>query len=117
MQSVSYTHLDVYKRQGMICSMVCIELAALTYHSYSPMESGMMKLFRNSSDIDEKISIQSSATVSYTHLDVYKRQVYIRWRQISVRLSGRRDGKTIRLSAYQKEESQRGWKKADVMSV
>ena len=36
--------------------MVCIELAALTYHSYSPMESGMMKLFRNSSDIDEKIS-------------------------------------------------------------
>ena len=35
-------------------------------------------------------------------------------------LSGYQDeetAKTIRLSAYQKEESQRGWKKADVMSV
>ena len=76
MQSVSYTHLDVYKRQGMICSMVCIELAALTYHSYSPMESGMMKLFRNSSDIDEKISIQSSAMLKNIDDDhVYRTKI------------------------------------------
>ena len=63
-------------KKGMICSMVCIELAALTYHSYSPMESGMMKLFRNSSDIDEKISIQSSAMLKNIDDDhVYRTKI------------------------------------------
>ena len=56
--SVSYTHLDVYKRQGMemfgVSKYISVPVAAL----------GVWLLV-----------VGGSYTVSYTHLDVYKRQV------------------------------------------
>ena len=46
--SVSYTHLDVYKRQIIICFCLCIRYLFICFATIN--------------------------TVSYTHLDVYKRQ-------------------------------------------
>ena len=51
LHTVSYTHLDVYKRQG--------------YES-----GGMFYRFTGRSEY-----LQNIMAVSYTHLDVYKRQV------------------------------------------
>ena len=48
--SVSYTHLDVYKRQELMSGIKQFECIRIFLNSY---------------------------TVSYTHLDVYKRQVFI----------------------------------------
>ena len=72
--SVSYTHLDVYKRQGAYlriavkplhpCRRPCIQLAAL----YAVVEVH--------ADDTAAVELKAHAliTVSYTHLDVYKRQ-------------------------------------------
>ena len=56
--SVSYTHLDVYKRQPMPC-----------------MTTGWFLNTRSWWANFSGSRVISSATVSYTHLDVYKRQV------------------------------------------
>ena len=54
--TVSYTHLDVYKRQGFVFPVVAFTLFAvgLLYGLHS----------------------NAHKSVSYTHLDVYKRQEY-----------------------------------------
>ena len=58
--SVSYTHLDVYKRQGW---------RRASTMAVQSLRSGLGQgSFRHSQ--------ATSATVSYTHLDVYKRQAF-----------------------------------------
>ena len=52
MCAVSYTHLDVYKRQGLVCMRVHRGQKFSTFPIERCLES-----------------------VSYTHLDVYKRQI------------------------------------------
>ena len=56
-QAVSYTHLDVYKRQLLVSALVLKAVSGATHES-------MMGV----------ISIGGVISVSYTHLDVYKRQ-------------------------------------------
>ena len=55
---VSYTHLDVYKRQGV----------ALV------MENQQLKGIITDGDVRRALTANGADTVSYTHLDVYKRQ-------------------------------------------
>ena len=68
---VSYTHLDVYKRQAYECGL---------YHELGKC-AVLMYIDNNAHRLldEEFFCIQShprtgAATVSYTHLDVYKRQ-------------------------------------------
>ena len=63
---VSYTHLDVYKRQVR---------AINSYHSVKTAQILLEKLEQLSVQI---IALQEQAVspVSYTHLDVYKRQTH-----------------------------------------
>ena len=71
---VSYTHLDVYKRQDVVSAEetsaetapVETETAVETSESVDNAESLAQ---------DEGNASQVSETVSYTHLDVYKRQI------------------------------------------
>ena len=78
---VSYTHLDVYKRQsvhsfGLLVQSGVVSLSGtcLLYTSNSDEKAyrGMDRDFEKSSDV---IPV-TLKTVSYTHLDVYKRQGY-----------------------------------------
>ena len=71
---VSYTHLDVYKRQVNAASIGQVhkakkngqELAVkIQYPGVQESISSDLKL------------VKPIATVSYTHLDVYKRQIYM----------------------------------------
>ena len=55
-RAVSYTHLDVYKRQFMFSF----------FHKFAPNRFGKRFVF-----------FYIENPVSYTHLDVYKRQTYI----------------------------------------
>ena len=73
---VSYTHLDVYKRQALKdvdfheCDTNVLDIGVAAY-LLNPME--------DSYDYDD---VAKEYPVSYTHLDVYKRQVpqaLIRW--------------------------------------
>ena len=79
MEPVSYTHLDVYKRQihfyGIICKCkVCDVFSQIT---------GVIQI----NDIGVLFTVRlcigfgNFASVSYTHLDVYKRQVDYRVKQ------------------------------------
>ena len=54
--TVSYTHLDVYKRQ-VFRSLLCSLSQGLLFHQNLPVHAA-----------------HSHRAVSYTHLDVYKRQ-------------------------------------------
>ena len=61
-QPVSYTHLDVYKRQGGLAIYFAFMVAALFTVDLTK----------------EVVGLLTGATVipvSYTHLDVYKRQI------------------------------------------
>ena len=62
MGAVSYTHLDVYKRQLQLCRLG---------HDGS-------QLFRRG-HVGLGFPLDLFAPVSYTHLDVYKRQVLVMW--------------------------------------
>ena len=66
---VSYTHLDVYKRQVMDASMAsllfCNKFAPLI--QYFGVNGTKMHSWAG--------AVEPVYTVSYTHLDVYKRQV------------------------------------------
>ena len=101
--TVSYTHLDVYKRQLKIVYDEVDRLARLVNDllDMSAMESGKFNLAITEFDINQVISLcilnlehkiqekglnvkatfynNRAYAVSYTHLDVYKRQ-YQRWR-------------------------------------
>ena len=70
MSPVSYTHLDVYKRQGFV-SRYPVSLIPET----SPRSKGVKAM---NLVLDEIVSAcishgDASQPVSYTHLDVYKR--------------------------------------------
>ena len=68
---VSYTHLDVYKRQIPICAKTEEDIA-----DYSPEEKAefLREMGIEATGLDNLIKA-SYHPVSYTHLDVYKRQV------------------------------------------
>ena len=72
--AVSYTHLDVYKRQ--ILFIPNKTAAALELPPAIPAATGMC-LFKTiltpPGSLNSSISM---AAVSYTHLDVYKRQLF-----------------------------------------
>ena len=88
--AVSYTHLDVYKRQGL-CHHIVIRRSQ--YHIAVTMGAEKQCCRTNNSEVqecrsdlnDEKKTEDRSVTtvgnvviyrpVSYTHLDVYKRQM------------------------------------------
>ena len=80
---VSYTHLDVYKRQLFDTGdkkRITIQYFFQTKASFT-LTDNVMRVGRRG-DITQNIA-DSADPVSYTHLDVYKRQA---------RCSGRRDG-------------------------
>ena len=61
--AVSYTHLDVYKRQVQRNALAADTVLVLRYHP----------LFKSGKGIPHHVH-HGVAAVSYTHLDVYKRQ-------------------------------------------
>ena len=67
--SVSYTHLDVYKRQVLEISAV----SATFFQNFSSFWTGLGSCFRSFMDYSYPRPV-SYQPVSYTHLDVYKRQ-------------------------------------------
>ena len=62
-QAVSYTHLDVYKRQAYI------PVALVLFHE----KNGFRRVVQLRTDMPSCVFI-AFVPVSYTHLDVYKRQ-------------------------------------------
>ena len=92
--AVSYTHLDVYKRQGlstlvfrsadqmMLSPMMgttvynAFQNIALRFINLSDLPSQTLGdiLFPKSAHSDNSSNPQRIKSVSYTHLDVYKRQ-------------------------------------------
>ena len=67
LRPVSYTHLDVYKRQSPSC---------MTYSLPSLRTSPFSLAAAMEPQATRSLKAMTSAPVSYTHLDVYKRQVY-----------------------------------------
>ena len=67
---VSYTHLDVYKRQ----SYSIADLGAKYNYYYRSMFLSSSFDFAISIIFSNDCANLSSSSVSYTHLDVYKRQ-------------------------------------------
>ena len=62
--AVSYTHLDVYKRQGL---HLADQIHALLIRQWAELvQKAFRRFFR--------CRVRRIAPVSYTHLDVYKRQ-------------------------------------------
>ena len=66
MSPVSYTHLDVYKRQGLE------RIAAMVQGKSNNFETDL--LFPLVEEAARLTNSQYGRAVSYTHLDVYKRQ-------------------------------------------
>ena len=66
LESVSYTHLDVYKRQ---------HLASLPDEPAAVIVAELQRLGIPEAHWDGYLECLALETVSYTHLDVYKRQV------------------------------------------
>ena len=70
-QPVSYTHLDVYKRQ--LLKGVMEELKNRGYQAvHLLVAKDNVKALRSY----DKLNFENVGAVSYTHLDVYKRQVF-----------------------------------------
>ena len=67
--SVSYTHLDVYKRQHLNLTKAQLKGATLAIVPGDPARSE-----RIAKKLDNPEFLASTRAVSYTHLDVYKRQ-------------------------------------------
>ena len=68
-RTVSYTHLDVYKRQRQV-QAVSRDMMALAAVKAVSQNASMISLFNSVAK-----SLDTTMTVSYTHLDVYKRQM------------------------------------------
>ena len=69
-ESVSYTHLDVYKRQDCVPMKKTDKTKLLvTWKKHQNIASLIGKAVRL------KFYLDNADTVSYTHLDVYKRQI------------------------------------------
>ena len=82
LRTVSYTHLDVYKRQGHILLIVLVKSYLIIDFRTSGIDnlwrSWDYLIFGSSTKIDlltQSCSESSIIAVSYTHLDVYKRQL------------------------------------------
>ena len=73
---VSYTHLDVYKRQvfRFSCTLPSIIMARLPTAIILPVVRSMATIEGSSTTT---WSLCMISAVSYTHLDVYKRQIII----------------------------------------
>ena len=67
---VSYTHLDVYKRQSLVRIIVSALLCGAAAFACTLLPVG--NLIRLGAAV-----VVGAGAVSYTHLDVYKRQVSI----------------------------------------
>ena len=78
--SVSYTHLDVYKRQALyIASQIVINLQSIVSRSLSPLDTavvgiGTLHAGTQYNIVAKEALLEGTTPVSYTHLDVYKRQ-------------------------------------------
>ena len=81
-RAVSYTHLDVYKRQGVFLSndlyTTFIFFEIMSFASYPMVIHNETKEAIDGSNSYLGFAVLGSlVTVSYTHLDVYKRQVQL----------------------------------------
>ena len=83
---VSYTHLDVYKRQSLTTAGICgkIILAGVSACAARPAEDDEYRRFVHmkakrmlSLLLTAALMLSMMTPVCYTHLDVYKRQVII----------------------------------------
>ena len=82
--AVSYTHLDVYKRQMLSLGMLTINALAASDSVIVPVQAhylllkGMTQLMQTIEKVQRQINpplkVDGILPVSYTHLDVYKRQ-------------------------------------------
>ena len=70
--AVSYTHLDVYKRQGQ--RFLEGDVAPVDVVGYFRLQEVAIEVYPH-----EKGAEISYLAVSYTHLDVYKRQDWLSW--------------------------------------
>ena len=71
-EAVSYTHLDVYKRQHHLTPLHVLNDAVEIGLSLADAAN-----FSAHSQTPVIIAQSSSTPVSYTHLDVYKRQTFV----------------------------------------
>ena len=73
--SVSYTHLDVYKRQAftLIEMLVVLLIISVLLLLFVP------NLTKQKDSVKETGNAAVVKAVSYTHLDVYKRQIRTRF--------------------------------------
>ena len=78
MDAVSYTHLDVYKRQVQGIGMALYENVQYDKKGHMMNNSFMQYKIPTRLDMGRlRVEFESSyEPVSYTHLDVYKRQVH-----------------------------------------
>ena len=105
--SVSYTHLDVYKRQDELCqdniqlmvlgtgeeqyenmfrhfawkypgkvSAQIYYSEAVSHRVYASCDAFLMPSLFEPCGLSQLIALRYGTAVSYTHLDVYKRQAY-----------------------------------------
>ena len=72
--TVSYTHLDVYKRQAGVSESSKEELKKVAASRANPVQRLIKTLGDIFVPIIPAIVASGFLTVSYTHLDVYKRQ-------------------------------------------
>ena len=75
--AVSYTHLDVYKRQQQLCRWLLLSLDQLPGNEIDITQeliAGMLGV-RREAVTEAAGKLQAAGPVSYTHLDVYKRQL------------------------------------------
>ena len=69
---VSYTHLDVYKRQAITYAAQKANMSTYNVSSFPKKMSAFEQFFKGMDE--DQISTRIIKPVSYTHLDVYKRQ-------------------------------------------
>ena len=77
LMSVSYTHLDVYKRQVPIREQSREFVCSLRDYFEKEKEHGgpLISVSQVVNRTAAALSISKNTAVSYTHLDVYKRQL------------------------------------------
>ena len=80
--SVSYTHLDVYKRQTLPYKPAIADDGRAKEADIQPIAAEKDKLtILIAEDNDSNYKLFASISVSYTHLDVYKRQAVLTLRR------------------------------------
>ena len=75
--SVSYTHLDVYKRQIIIRAFPKLFKMVVGVFEFADVRYGISNKFQLYKLCFGKWLIIGIKSVSYTHLDVYKRQGFV----------------------------------------